>query len=67
MIAAAVAIILLGIGYIAYNNHTKPRELYDKAMTYVQGDDSDKWNVNEAVRLMTEAAEIPVRTLLLFG
>lgn len=58
MIAAAVAIILLVIGYIAYNNHTKPRELYDKAMTYVQGDDSDKWNVNEAVRLMTEAAEM---------
>lgn len=58
LIASVVAAVIGIAGYLAYNNYTKPRELYAKAMTYVEGDNDDLWNVGEAVRLMKQAAEM---------
>lgn len=58
IIAMTVAVIALIVGYVIYDNYTKPRKLYDKAMTYVQGENDDLWNVGEAIRLMTQAAQM---------
>ena len=57
-IAIIAAIIVLIIGYVSYDNYTKPRKLYEKAMTYLEGNNPEKWNIKEGIRLMAEAADM---------